>query len=285
MATPVINLPQVGDPRHRGRRQAAGGHHRREGQRLDRDPPDDLPLHVVGPPRARRRAGGAVPRGAAQAAGVVELSELWVCNLGQVDYREGVALQERVRERVQAGELPDVMLLLEHPPVYTRGRRSDARRAADGRGLVPRPGHRRRQDRPRRQADLPRARASSSATRSCASTTSSPTCARWRRRSSPRWPRRASRPARARGSTGVWVEDRKIGSIGVHVSRGVTTHGFAINVDNDLQPFEWVVPCGLDGVRMTSVTKETGAGRPPRLLPPPHGARVLRGVRAAPAAR
>jgi lipoyl(octanoyl) transferase len=46
----------------------------------------------------------------------------------------------------------------------------------------------------------------------------------------------------------------------VHVSRGVTTHGFAVNVDNDLQPFEWVVPCGLDGVRMTSVSKLTGRG-------------------------
>src|SRR3712207_5186943 len=58
--------------------------------------------------------------------------------------------------------------------------------------------------------------------------------------------------------TGVWAGDRKIGSIGVHVSRGVTTHGFAINVDNDLQPFEYVVPCGIDGVRMTSVCRETG---------------------------
>ena len=60
------------------------------------------------------------------------------------------------------------------------------------------------------------------------------------------------------GLTGVWVEDRKIGSIGVHVSRGVTTHGFAINVDNDLQPFEWIVPCGLEGVRMTSICRERG---------------------------
>jgi lipoyl(octanoyl) transferase len=58
--------------------------------------------------------------------------------------------------------------------------------------------------------------------------------------------------------TGVWVADRKIASIGVHVSRGVTTHGFAINVDGDLQPFEWIVPCGLEGVRMTSILKETG---------------------------
>jgi lipoyl(octanoyl) transferase len=60
------------------------------------------------------------------------------------------------------------------------------------------------------------------------------------------------------GLTGVWVDDRKIGSIGVHVQRGVTTHGFAINVDNDLQPFEWIVPCGIDNVRMTSLYKETG---------------------------
>jgi predicted secreted hydrolase len=57
--------------------------------------------------------------------------------------------------------------------------------------------------------------------------------------------------------TGVWVDDRKIASIGVHLSRGVTTHGFAINIENDLQPFEWVVACGLQGVRMTSLIKET----------------------------
>src|SRR6516225_4945061 len=50
--------------------------------------------------------------------------EIWVCHLGVVDYREAVALQERLREARQAGELPDVLLTLEHPPVYTRGRRS-----------------------------------------------------------------------------------------------------------------------------------------------------------------
>ncbi len=60
--------------------------------------------------------------------------------------------------------------------------------------------------------------------------------------------------------TGVWVEDRKIASIGVHVQHGVTTHGFAVNVENDLQPFGWIVPCGLEGVRMTSLIKETGRG-------------------------
>jgi lipoate-protein ligase B len=56
--------------------------------------------------------------------------------------------------------------------------------------------------------------------------------------------------------TGVWTEDRKIASIGLHVSQGVTKHGFAVNVDNDLEPFGWIVPCGLPEVRMTSVAAE-----------------------------
>jgi len=60
------------------------------------------------------------------------------------------------------------------------------------------------------------------------------------------------------GLTGVWASKGKIASIGVHVSRRVTTHGFAVNVDNDLQPFEWVVPCGMEGAQMSSICKETG---------------------------
>jgi lipoyl(octanoyl) transferase len=60
------------------------------------------------------------------------------------------------------------------------------------------------------------------------------------------------------------VEDRKIASIGVRVSGGVATHGFALNVDNDLAPFGWVVPCGLPDVAMTSIARETGrTGRLP----------------------
>ena len=54
-------------------------------------------------------------------------------------------------------------------------------------------------------------------------------------------------------------EARKIGSIGIHVSRGVSTHGLAINVNNDLQPFEWIVPCGMEAARMTSLSRELGA--------------------------
>ncbi|MGE5636174.1 MAG: lipoyl(octanoyl) transferase LipB, partial [Nocardioidaceae bacterium] len=53
------------------------------------------------------------------------MREIWVVQLGRVPYPEGVALQERIRDRRQAGELPDVLLLLEHPPVYTKGRRTE----------------------------------------------------------------------------------------------------------------------------------------------------------------
>lgn len=55
------------------------------------------------------------------------------------------------------------------------------------------------------------------------------------------------------GQTGVWVADAKIASIGVHVSRWVSRHGFALNVSTDLSAFDLIVPCGLDGIRMTSM--------------------------------
>ena len=67
-----------------------------------------------------------------------------------------------------------------------------------------------------------------------------------------------SRPQDGPDYTGVWVRERKIASLGVHVSRGVSTHGFAVNVDNDLEPFTWVVACGLPGVEMTSIAAELG---------------------------
>ena len=59
--------------------------------------------------------------------------------------------------------------------------------------------------------------------------------------------------------TGVWVEDRKIASIGVGVRYWITMHGFALNVSGDLSPFNHIVPCGIDNVAMTSMEKETGA--------------------------
>ena len=68
--------------------------------------------------------------------------------------------------------------------------------------------------------------------------------------------------------TGVWVGERKIASIGVHVSRGVATHGFAVNVENDLEPFSWIVPCGLSGVAMTSIARERARAAGSKPHPP-----------------
>ena len=216
---------------------------------------------------------------------------MWVCDLGTIDYRSALALQERVRAARQDDLIPDTLLLLEHwPRVYTRGRRSGSRRAADGRGPGT-PSRGSRSSRPTAAARSPTtAPASSSATRSCASTTSSRTCAR----SSGRWSPRCARTgiaARARPEdgpdyTGVWVEDRKIASIGVHVARGVTTHGFAVNVENDLQPFTWVVACGLPSVQMTSIEPRDAATRRSRCpASAGGGVRAGRGARPAPAAR
>lgn len=64
--------------------------------------------------------------------------------------------------------------------------------------------------------------------------------------------------ARREGLTGVWVEDRKIGSIGVGVRHWITMHGFALNVCGDLSPFDFIVPCGITNVRMTSMEKKMG---------------------------
>jgi lipoyl(octanoyl) transferase len=183
--------------------------------------------------------------------------ELWVCHLGQVPYREAVALQESLRERVIAGELPDLMLLLEHPPVYTLGRRSapgDLPLSEDwlrerGIDVV-------RTDRggkltyhgPGQLVGYP-----------IVHVTDVIAYLRGMERALIAALGEAGITAGTREGkeyTGVWVEDRKIASIGVHLSRGVSTHGFAINVDNDLAPFQWVVPCGLPDVRMTSLAAE-----------------------------
>ena len=68
------------------------------------------------------------------------------------------------------------------------------------------------------------------------------------------------------GLTGVWIKNRKIASIGVGVRHWITMHGFALNVGGDLTPFEAITPCGISGVTMTSMEKETGVVRGPELV-------------------
>jgi len=183
--------------------------------------------------------------------------ELWVAQLGRIPYAEGVALQEEIRARRQRDEIPDTLLLLEHPPVYTRGRRTLASDLPMGeswyrmQGIevhdVDR-GGRVTYHGPGQIVGYPIMRIGDVVE-----------YLRVMERAMIAALADEGVEAQIRdGLTGVWVEERKIGSIGVHVQKGVTTHGFAVNVECDLQPFEWIVPCGIDNVRMTSLYKETG---------------------------
>jgi lipoyl(octanoyl) transferase len=187
---------------------------------------------------------------------------LWVIRCGLVAYQEAQRVQRRLAAARQAAEVPDLLLLLEHPPVYTRGRRSKPQELPMG------------EDWYRAQGieicDTDRGGAVTY--HGPGQLVGYPIVSLKPYRDDVRdYVQRMERvvvDAIARhgvdagpveGLTGVWAGGRKIGSIGVHVSRGVTTHGFAINVNNDLQPFEWIVPCGIDDCRMTSLARELGA--------------------------
>jgi lipoyl(octanoyl) transferase len=191
------------------------------------------------------------------------MDELWVCQLGTVEYREALALQERARAARQAGEIPDVMLMLEHWPVYTRGRRSGEGELPMGEewyraqgieivdtdrgGKITYHGPGQLVGYPIVGVDDVVAYLRTLEEALVAALAQEGVTARSRHADGPDY-------------TGVWVGERKIASLGVHLARGVTTHGFAVNVENDLQPFSWVVACGLPDVQMTSLIRETGSG-------------------------
>ena len=192
------------------------------------------------------------------------MADLWVTHLGALDYREAYALQERVRAARQEERIPDTLLLLEHYPVYTRGRRTGPGELPMGEdwylsqgidvvdvdrgGKVTYHGPGQLVGYPiMRTGDvLAFVRTMERAIVAALADEGVET---------------RVRTDEGADYTGVWAGERKIASIGVHVSKGVTTHGFAVNVQNDLQPFEWIVPCGLEGVRMTSLLREShGSG-------------------------
>lgn len=186
----------------------------------------------------------------------------WVQPPGLVDYSEALALQRELARERAAGELADdLLLMVEHPRVITLGRGATpgnvvaSPETLRARGIevheIERGGdvtyHGPGQlvgypivDLRRHKPDL-----------------------HWYLRRLEEVLIRALRAfdvaaKRMPGLTGVWVEDRKIASIGVHVTRWVTFHGFALNVTTDLADFELIVPCGIDAVQMTSIERETG---------------------------
>ena len=160
-----------------------------------------------------------------------------------------------------AGELPDLMLLLEHPPVYTVGRRSDAGDLPFGeafyreRGIdvvrTPRGGQLTYHG-PGQLVGYPIMHVASvpeyilTMERAIVAALDDAGV-------------EAGDASSATSTSACGSGERKIASVGVHISHGVSSHGFAVNVDNDLDPFNWVVACGLPEVQMTSMAAEGAA--------------------------
>ncbi len=183
-------------------------------------------------------------------------------NLGTIDYREALALQRSLATAVGQGSIPDTVLLLEHPPTITLGRRTEPGEVhvppdADvdvievdrgGKSTYHAPGQlvcypildltRHGQDVRRYCRDLEDALIGTIAAFGVPAT-------------------------RIDGLTGVWLEGppRKIASIGIHLTKWISTHGYALNVDLDPAPFsDWITACGLGGYAFTSLAHE--AARP-----------------------
>ena len=189
-----------------------------------------------------------------------------IAQLGLVPYEEARSLQKLIEAARQADRIPDVLLLLQHPPVYTKGRRTDPAELGMGEDWY------RMQGIEVCETD----RGGRVTYHGPGQLVGYPIVSlkpygdnvhdyvrKLERLMIDSLAAFGVEAEVIEDLTGVWVggrppEGRKIGSIGVHVSRGVTTHGFAVNVNNDLQPFEWVVPCGIEGVRMTSLCRELG---------------------------
>ncbi len=188
------------------------------------------------------------------------MSRGYVMQLGLVPYAEAWELQRALAGAVTEGSIPDTVVLLEHPPVITLGRRADERELhvpggaeveivetdRGGKSTYHGPGqlvcypifdlHRHGQDVKRYCRDLEEALIRALAPLAVEAT-------------------------RIEGLTGIWLEapPRKIASIGIHVSKWVTTHGYALNVDLDPAPFtEWITACGLEDAAFTTIARELG---------------------------
>src|SRR5205809_817442 len=179
-------------------------------------------------------------------------------NLGPVPYLEARDLQRSLAAAVSQGAIPDTILLLEHPPVITLGRRTEAGEVhvpegagveivetdRGGKSTYHGPGQlvcypifdltRHGQDVKRYCRDLEEALIRTLAPLGVDAT-------------------------RIEGLTGIWLEGppRKIASIGIHISKWVTTHGYALNVDLDPAPFtDWITACGLEDAAFTTIARE-----------------------------
>jgi lipoyl(octanoyl) transferase len=177
-------------------------------------------------------------------------------DLGRKAYAEALVIQKDAVRRRIAGEIPDTLLLVEHPPTITLGRS-----AKEEHLLAPGPGVEvLRSD---RGGDVTYHGPGQAVGYPIVDLNALRKDVKWYLerieelmiRVVARWGIAAGR---APGMTGVWVGDRKIGAIGVRLERWVSSHGFALNADVDLDGFAQIVPCGLHGKGVTSIARETG---------------------------
>ena len=176
--------------------------------------------------------------------------------LGRLAYQPALDLQEKNVAARASGEIPDQLLLLEHDPVYTIGRQRD--RSSLGPAALPHPvveinrGGQATFHGPGQLVgyfifDLQKL------------TPDLHLFLRWIEEGLITLLQDYGLAAQRReGLTGVWIEDRKIASIGVGVRRWITMHGFGLNVGSDLSGYEAITPCGITGVTMTSLSRELG---------------------------
>lgn len=181
--------------------------------------------------------------------------------LGLVDYAETLDLQQAKVAQRQAGEIPDTLLLLEHPHVYTLGR--NARREnllASVEWLAARGAQVFETD---RGGDVTYHGPGQLVGYPILDLTQHRRDISWYMRSVEEVLIRTARDfgietGRSPGAPGVWVGNDKLAAMGVHLARWVTSHGFALNVNTDLRYFEWIVPCGLHDKGVTSLAKLLG---------------------------
>ena len=184
-----------------------------------------------------------------------------VVPLGLLDFQDAYDLQRRLHAQVVAGELPDLLLLLEHPHVYTLGRRGQQSHIlASDEALTQLGVETHFTDRggettyhgPGQLVGYPivNLRRWGGGVRKYVETLEQVLIGTLSE---------FGITTHSEGKpTGVWVEDAKIAAIGVRVSRSVTMHGFALNVSPDLSFFDHIVPCGMPGARVTSMAQELG---------------------------
>jgi lipoic acid synthetase len=194
-----------------------------------------------------------------------EISSLHIIDCGLADYQQVLQQQHQLHKERQQGKIPNTVLITEHPPVITLGARQSANKLLASRS-----------DLAQQNIDVVDIR------RGGGTTAHNPGqlvfypilylpdlglgISEYIRKLEAigieLLEQLNVKTQRRKGFPGLWVNDRKIASIGVRVSKFVTYHGMAINIQNDLSIFDYLIPCGLENVKMTSVLNETGKKHP-----------------------